>query len=180
MITLETKLIVLRGNSASGKTTIAKRLQDHFGRGTLMVSQDVVRRDMLQVQDRDGNLSTELIRQITEYGKGKCPIVILEGIFMKQRYEGLLLDLIRFYNGEAFVYYFDLPFEKTLERHNTRSQSEDFGEESLKKWWTPKDDLGVAGEQLLTEEMSEQAIVELICSQIEEHQSSNESKGATT
>lgn len=180
MITLETKLIVLRGNSASGKTTIAKRLQDHFGRGTLLVSQDVVRRDMLQVQDRDGNLSTELIRQIAEYGKGKCPIVILEGIFMKQRYEGLLLDLIRFYNGEAFVYYFDLPFEKTLERHNTRSQSQDFGEESLEKWWTPKDDLSVAGEQLLTEEMSEQAIVELICSQVEEHQRSNESKGAPT
>ncbi|MEZ0481544.1 kinase [Planococcus sp. SSTMD024] len=177
---METKLIVLRGNSASGKTTIAKRLQDHFGRGTLLVSQDVVRRDMLRVQDRDGNLSTELIRQITEYGKSKCPIVILEGIFMKQRYERLLLDLIKFYDGEALVYYFDLPFEKTLERHNTRSQSQDFGEESLKKWWTPKDDLGVPGEQLLTEKMSEQAIVELICSRVEEHQKVNKSKGAST
>ncbi|MDN5710271.1 MAG: kinase [Planococcus sp. (in: firmicutes)] len=166
---METKLIVLRGNSASGKTTIAKRLQDHFGRATLLVSQDVVRRDMLKVQDRGGNLSTELIRQITEYGKGRCPIVILEGIFMKHRYEELLLDLIRFYDGEAFVYYFDLPFEKTLERHNMRPQSQDFGEASLQKWWTPKDVLGVPGEQLLTEEMSEQAIVELICSQVEEH-----------
>lgn len=180
MITLETKLIVLRGNSASGKTTIAKRLQDHFGRGTLLVSQDVVRRDMLRVQDRDGNLSTELIRQITEYGKGTCPIVILEGIFMKQRYEELLLDLIRFYDGEALIYYFDLPFEKTLERHSMRPQSQDFGEESLKKWWTPKDDLGVPGEQLLTGEMSEQAIIELICSQVEEHQRGNKSKGAST
>ncbi|ALS75815.1 hypothetical protein AUC31_11715 [Planococcus rifietoensis] len=177
---METKLIVLRGNSASGKTTIAKHLQDHFGRGTLLVSQDVVRRDMLRVQDRDGNLSTDLIRQITEYGKGKCPIVILEGIFMKQRYEGMLLDLIRFYNNEAMIYYFDLPFEKTLERHNTRSQSQDFGEASLKKWWTPKDVLGAPGEQLLTEAMSEQAIVELICRQVEEHQRVNKSKGAST
>ncbi|MBU9675070.1 kinase [Planococcus sp. CP5-4] len=177
---METILIVLRGNSASGKTTIAKRLQDHFGRGTLLVSQDVVRRDMLKVQDREGNLSTELIRQITEYGKGRCPIVILEGIFMKHRYEELLLDLIRFYDGEAFVYYFNLPFEKTMERHNTRPQSQDFGEASLQKWWTPKDDLGVPGEQLLTEEMSEQAIVELICSQVEEYQRGNKSKGAST
>lgn len=164
---VETKLIILRGNSGSGKTTIAKRLQDHFGRGTLLVSQDVVRRDMLMVQDRDGNLSTALIRQITEYGKGKCRIVILEGILVKERYESLLLDLIRFYEGEALVYYFDLPFEETLERHNLRPQSGDFGEESLRKWWTLKDDLGVPGEQLLTAEMSEQAIVERICKQVE-------------
>ena len=88
---------------------------------------------------------------------------------MKHRYEELLLDLIRFYNGEALIYYFDLPFEKTLERHNMRPQSQDFGEASLQKWWTPKDVLGVPGEQLLTEEMSAQAIVELICSQVEEH-----------
>lgn len=99
---------------------------------------------------------------------------------MKQRYEGMLLDLIRFYNNEAIIYYFDLPFEKTMERHNARSQSQDFGEESLKKWWTPKDVLGVPGEQLLTEEMSEQAIVELICRQVEEHQRVNKSKGAST
>lgn len=99
---------------------------------------------------------------------------------MKQRYEGLLLDLIRFYSGEAFVYYFDLPFEKTMARHNTRPQSQDFGEDSLKKWWTPKDDLGVAGEQLLTEEMSEQAIVKLICGQVEELQEDNKRRGAST
>lgn len=88
---------------------------------------------------------------------------------MKHRYEELLLDLIRFYNGEAVICYFDLSFEKTLERHNMRPQSQDFGEASLQKWWTPKDVLGVPGEQLLTEEMSKQAIVELICSQVEEH-----------
>lgn len=134
-----------------------------------MVSQDVVRRDMLKVQDRDGNLSTDLIRQITEYGKGKCPIVILEGIFMKQRYEGLLLDLIQFYSGNALIYYFDLPFDETVERHKMRPQSADFGETSLRTWWTPKDRLGVPGERILTEEMSEQSIVEFICAQVEEH-----------
>ncbi|WP_377890538.1 hypothetical protein [Alkalihalobacillus sp. R86527] len=33
------KLIILRGNSASGKSTIAKALQNHYGDGTLLVSQ---------------------------------------------------------------------------------------------------------------------------------------------
>ena len=58
---LKSTLIILRGNSASGKTTIAKQLQEHFGQGTLLVSQDVIRRDMLRVHDTIGNLSHDLL-----------------------------------------------------------------------------------------------------------------------
>lgn len=42
------KLIILRGNSGSGKTTVAKELQKRFGRNTMLISQDAVRRDMLK------------------------------------------------------------------------------------------------------------------------------------
>ena len=50
------KLIILRGNSGSGKTTVAKELQKKLRNGTagghpLLLSQDVVRRDMLKVKD---------------------------------------------------------------------------------------------------------------------------------
>jgi len=79
---LDSKLIIIRGNSGSGKTTIAKKLQDYLGHGTLLIAQDVVRRDMLKVHDREGNLSIELIRQIAEYGKGRCEVVIVEGILL--------------------------------------------------------------------------------------------------
>ncbi|MFC3212482.1 kinase [Planomicrobium okeanokoites] len=161
---MKTKLIILRGNSGSGKTTIAKSLQDRFEDGTLLVSQDVVRRDMLSVRDRKGNLSLELIRQITEYGKGKCEFVILEGILTKERYGEMLMDLIRFYEGNADVYYFDLPLDKTIERHQSRELADAFGEESLRAWWRPKDYLGTAGETMLTEEMTEEDILDLICS----------------
>ncbi len=40
------KLIVLRVNSGSGKSTVAKELQRKFGRNTMLISQDVVRREM--------------------------------------------------------------------------------------------------------------------------------------
>mgnify|MGYP002224097748 CR=1 FL=1 len=46
------KLIILRGNSGSGKTTIAKELQQVFGNNTMLISQDVIRRDMLKVKER--------------------------------------------------------------------------------------------------------------------------------
>lgn len=32
------KIIILRGNSGSGKTTVAKELQKKLGRGTLLIS----------------------------------------------------------------------------------------------------------------------------------------------
>lgn len=167
MVQIETTLIILRGNSGSGKTTIAKRLQNHFGEGTLLVSQDTVRREMLMVRDQEGNISQDLIRQITEYGKGKCKFVILEGIFVKQRYKEMLEDLIHFYEGNAYIYYFDLSFKNTVERHNSRPQAEEFGEESLRSWWSPNDQLGVEYEKMLTEEMTQKDILDLICTHLE-------------
>ncbi|PFA63095.1 hypothetical protein CN378_18855 [Bacillus sp. AFS015802] len=163
---MESTLIIIRGNSGSGKTTTAKRLQQHFGRGTLLVSQDVVRRDMLKVQDRDGNLSLDLIRQIAEYGKGKCEVVIVEGILSQQRYGDMLKQLINFYKGNAHTYYFDLSFQETVLRHNGRAKKTEFGEESLRSWWNPEDYLRVDGEVQLTDEMTQDEIVKMILQQI--------------
>ena len=160
------KLIIIRGNSGSGKTTIAKSLQNHLGYGTLLVSQDTVRRDMLMVQDREGNLSIDLIRQIAEYGKDKCEFVIVEGILNKNRYGEMLNNLIQFYNQKVYTYYFDLSFEETVERHNSRSKKFEFGEDSLRAWWNPNEYLGVDGEIKLTDEMSQSDVFDLILSQL--------------
>lgn len=40
------KLIILRGNSGSGKTTVAKELQKKFGYNTMPISQDEIRRNI--------------------------------------------------------------------------------------------------------------------------------------
>lgn len=165
---MESKLIIIRGNSGSGKTTTAKGLQEHLGYGTLLVSQDTVRRDMLKVHDREGNLSIDLIRQIAEYGKDKCKFIIVEGILNKNRYGGMLNNLIQFYNQKAYTYYFDLSFEETVIRHNTRSKKMEFGEDSLRAWWNPNDYLGVDRETILTNDMSQNYVLKLILWQLQE------------
>lgn len=164
---MESKLIIIRGNSGSGKTTTAKSLQNHLGHGTLLVSQDTVRREMLKVHDREGNLSIDLIRQIAEYGKDKCEFVIVEGILYKNRYGEMLDNLIQFYQ-KTYTYYFDLSFEETVKRHNSRSKKMEFGEDSLRAWWNPKDYLGVDGEISLTNEMSQNDVLQLILKQLQE------------
>jgi len=164
---MESKLIIIRGNSGSGKTTTAKRLQKYLGRGTLLVSQDVVRREMLRVQDREGNLSIDLIRQIAAYGKDKCEFIIVEGILYNKRYGEMLNNLIRFYDHKAYTYYFDLSFEETVARHNSREKKMEFGEDSLRVWWNPNDYLDVDGEMILTNDMSQDDVLKLILNQLQ-------------
>ena len=45
------KIIILRGNSGSGKTTVARALQKKFGYNTMVISQDEIRRNILWVKD---------------------------------------------------------------------------------------------------------------------------------
>ena len=165
---MESKLIIIRGNSGSGKTTIAKTIQKHLGSGTLFISQDTVRRDMLNIHDRKRNLSIDLIRQIAEYGKGKCEFVILEGILSKQRYGEMLHDLIHFYHEKVHIYYFDLSFEETVKRHNLRPKRMEFGKENICAVLVESKGLSwVDSEVLLTDDMSQEDVIELIIDQLQ-------------
>ncbi|MBM6613851.1 kinase [Desemzia sp. RIT804] len=164
---MHSKLIIIRGNSGSGKTSTSEILQSHLGQGTLLISQDVIRRDMLKVADREGNLSIDLIRQIAEFGKNKCKFVIVEGILDKGRYGDMLRGLIQFYNQNADIYYFDLPFEETVKRHNERPKKLEFGENSMRAWWAPRDFLDEDNEILLTSELSQEDVIDMILSQLQ-------------
>jgi len=78
------KLIILRGNSCSGKSTIAKKLQIKLGYGTMLIPQDIIRRQIIRVKDSIGNPSIELIYRTALYGKEIGYDVILEGILTKK------------------------------------------------------------------------------------------------
>ena len=111
------KLIILRGNSGSGKTTIAKGLQKKFGHGTMLISQDVVRREILYVKDGEKPNVEELIFQLAMFGKQNCEIVIMEGIFNSKWYNNLFKKLLKEFKKDIFAFYFNIPFEETLKRH---------------------------------------------------------------
>ncbi|GHD95985.1 hypothetical protein GCM10010508_62940 [Streptomyces naganishii JCM 4654] len=45
---------MVRGNRASGKSSVAARLRERFGRGLALVGQDNLRRVVLRERDRPG------------------------------------------------------------------------------------------------------------------------------
>lgn len=160
------KLVVLRGNSGSGKPTVArdlaKTLRTVLQAPTALLEQDHFRRIVLQEKDKLPNLCTDLLLQNARFAFDHDYHVILEGIFTKVNYERLFSELWRIHPHENYAYYFKVSFEETLRRHASKSNSHEFGEAELRKWWKDDDRLRVAGEQLIDEQLSSAAIVQRI------------------
>lgn len=134
--TSETTLIVLRGNSGSGKTTVARELQRQQGRERLaVISQDVVRREVLWANDRAGNPAIGLIDVMARYALNQGFSVVVEGILHPSRYGEMLRRLAQDHRGRTLTYFWDVPFEETLRRHATKPKASEFGEAEMRDWW---------------------------------------------
>ncbi len=155
-------LIILRGNSGCGKTSTARLLQRQLGDGTMLVSQDVVRREILRVKDSEGNPAIQLIYDLCMYGNNVGYTVILEGILSNKKYGAMLRRLLDDFQGEKLIYYFDVSFEETVRRHATKPNAHEFGESEMRQWWKDQDVLNVSGEQRIGEQLSQAEIVDLI------------------
>lgn len=135
-------LVIIRGNSGSGKTSLAKKLQEYYGRKTLLISQDIVRRDMLKEKVKPGNLSISLTEMIARYGYERDLLVIVEGFYETDIYGQMLEKLHTLFYPKVLSYYYDLTFEETVRRHQTRNKKADFSPADMKCWWKECDFLG--------------------------------------
>lgn len=153
------KLIIIRGNSGSGKTTVSRELQKKFGRNTLLIPQDTVRIEMLLAKDKE---ALPLIMNLLKYGEKNSEITILEGILDSGLYRPLFEAAIESFGENIFAYYYDLPFEETLIRHGTKPNKSEFGEEDMRRWWNEKDYIGIIPEKTLTKDISASEAAEMI------------------
>ncbi len=160
------KLIVLRGNSGSGKSTVARALQAQFGRNTLLIAQDAVRREMLRVKDGPDCAAIPLMQALLRYGYEHCETVILEGILHAAWYAPLFALARALYGEHLHAWYFDLPFEETLRRHQTKPNCREFGEEAMRRWWKEKDYSDLLAETPITAQQSQDDIVAMICAAV--------------
>jgi adenylate kinase family enzyme len=155
---------MLRGNSASGKTTVARALRQKLGRGTFLIEQDNIRRKMLWVEDGINNKSIDLLINLVIYGRKNCDTIILEGILNSYIYDSLFRQIKELFAENIYAYYFDLPFEETVRRHKIREQTADIGfrEAEMKSWWREKDYLSMICEKMIGNDVGEEKIIEMI------------------
>ena len=93
-------------------------------------------------------------------------MVILEGIFISDWYRELFETSIELYGSDIYAYYFDIPFEETVRRHQTRFKAAEFGADEMREWWKEKDYLDLIKETAITEEKSKDEIVNEIYSRV--------------
>ncbi|MFD3838508.1 AAA family ATPase [Streptomyces sp. NPDC058642] len=134
-----TRLIVLRGNSASGKSSVAAGLRERYGRGIALVSQDTLRRDVLRERDVPGAANIGLIDLTVRHALEHGFHTVLEGILYVAHYGDMLAGLLADYGDRAHCYYLDVPFEETLSRHATKPIADTVGQDELRSWYRPLD-----------------------------------------
>ncbi|MFE2531291.1 AAA family ATPase [Streptomyces sp. NPDC059371] len=137
--TEETRLVVLRGNSASGKSSVAAGLRDRFGRGLALVGQDNLRRIVLRERDRAGAANIGLIDLTARYALDAGYHVVVEGILCADHYGDMLTRLRADHRGPTHGYYLDVPLDETFARHAGKPIADEVDETLLRDWYQPLD-----------------------------------------
>ena len=160
-------LVMIRGNSGSGKSTVARALRQHFDPKPMLIAQDTVRREMLAVKDRPGNPTPELLADLCRWSAERGGLTILEGILDGDKYSGLFAQLPAIFS-RIHAYYLDIPFDETLRRHATRPQAADFGEDAMRSWYRAENPAGVIPEAAFGPDMGVEDMVARILRDIGE------------
>lgn len=161
--TADTHLVIIRGNSGSGKSSVAREVRSRYGhRGIALIEQDYLRRTLLRELDRPGGISPDLIETNARFVLDHGYHAIVEGILHTGRYAAVLQRLIAAHAGRTSVYYLDVSLAETLRRHATRPQAAEFTPEDMASWYVEHDLLGVPGERVIGETSPSDGTVEFI------------------
>ncbi|MER5440820.1 M15 family metallopeptidase [Streptomyces sp. NPDC002790] len=138
----DTRLVVIRGNSASGKSSVAQGLRDRYGRGVAIVGQDVIRRNVLREHDTTAGANIALLGTIARHALDAGFHVVLEGILYADRYSRMITSLVRDHRGISNCYYLDVPLRMTLARHASKADAaylEQVTDDHLTSWYRELD-----------------------------------------
>lgn len=142
-------LIILRGNSAAGKSTLAGALQRALGRGTANIGQDHFRRTVLREHDVPGGDNIDLLASTVRFCTEIGYHVILEGILVAEHYGPMLRELLRSHPGPRHVFYLDVTLQECLQRHDGRALRWEVLPQKLHDWFVPSDTLDIPEEVVL-------------------------------
>ncbi len=152
--TTETRLVVLRGNSAAGKSTISGLLRDALGPGLAIIEQDHVRRIVLSEDDRPDSANIGLISSMARFCLDVGFDVLAEGIMTSDRYGAMLLELTRDHAGVTRHFYLEVDFAESVSRHTTRDKASDFDVERMRSWYRHRDLLAGVDQEVISGETS--------------------------
>lgn len=153
MVTRSATLLVIRGNSGSGKSTVAREVRRRYGRGMAVLGQDELRREILREHGGlgDAAVAPGFIAASARYLLAAGYHVIVEGILHSGSHAAVLRQLIVEHPGPAHVFFLDVSFDKTVRRHHSRPEPIPVTTSQMRDWYAGVDVLGVDGEVVIGE-----------------------------
>lgn len=130
----------------------------------MLLSQDVIRREILHTNDGKNSIAVDLLKKLIMFGKEYNSIIVLEGILNSVWYEPLF-SLIQKSFDNVYTYYYDIPFDETVKRFQTK-RNVSYTEQDMKRWWNEKDLLGFDNEKIISKNMSVDDVVKIILNDI--------------
>jgi predicted kinase len=156
-----TQLVIIRGNSGSGKSTVAREVREKLPGKIALIEQDYFRRIVLKEKDSAENTDIiVLLDQTVRFAIARGYTVILEGILSSKKYGEMLRHLANKF--ETAVLYMDVSLEETLIRHQSKSNAHEFGDQKMREWYLERDFLGVVGEVVIPEQSSLKTTIDRI------------------
>jgi adenylylsulfate kinase-like enzyme len=159
---VDPRLIVIRGNSGSGKTSIVEAIRTAHGRGVAWIEQDHVRRIIFQELDQPDGANIQAIGQLAQHALDRGYHAVVEGIMPKIRYGEMLKQLRDDHAGSSYFYYLDIPLEETIRRHATRPKASAFTAEEMATWFHGQDLLDDPQETVIDQSSSLETTVKRI------------------
>ena len=92
------------------------------------------------------------------YGRGLAIVRIMH----TERYGAMLDALLADHAGAAYSYYFDIPFDVTVERHFTKPNHGDWSVEDMRGWYAADDVLAGGTDRVIGPESTERDTIERI------------------
>lgn len=127
-----TQLVIIRGNSGSGKSRVAGVIREQLPGKVALIEQDYFRRTVLKEKDKADNTDIiNLLEQTTRFAIKCGYIVILEGILSSEKYGKMLRQLANDFVSEVF--YLEVSFEETLLRHQSKPNRHEFGSMEMRE-----------------------------------------------
>ncbi len=157
------KLIILRGNSGSGKSTVAKALFEQAKKPTVLIDQDHYR---FIFKPAGGKLNSKSIHKMIKANVLTALEdnydVILEGIFNVKSWKAIFDQIFKNHPKNNYIFYFDISFEETIKRHRTKPNKDEWSESDMKDWYNPKDFMGHEFEHVVSENYSKDETINKI------------------
>ena len=131
------QLIIIRGPAGSGKSSVARELHDTATEKTALLSQDLFRIHIANLQEGAPQITADIIKYATKKFLDANYVVILEGIFNVKRdyYRDLFSDLLDYNQGSSHIYFLEISIEESIKRNAARSKGKIINEDAMREWY---------------------------------------------